>query len=309
MLVHRPPISAAVVLAAIFAVTAAAAQQPAAQPSPAVAAARADIERSLGFVPGFLAVFPEGSLPGAWQAFRGVQLSDATELAGKEKELIGLAVAAQIPCVYCVDAHARAARAMGASDPELREAVAMAALTRHWSTILNGSLTDEAEFRAWADAAFEHAGRAAQSNVRAAAIEVVDAASARRDIAQTFGAVPAFLDDYPESGLAGAWLEMKTLQFSPDTALPNRVKELVGLAVSAQIPCRYCAYVHTKAARLAGASEAQLREALAMAAQTRHWSTVLHGNAIDLDTFRAEFDAILRRAAETAAAAETKSGG
>ena len=76
-----------------------------------------------------------------------MQLNPATPLDGKSKELIGLAVASQIPCTYCIAFHTEAAKLNGATDQEIREAVAMAAITRHWSTILNGSLTDEAQFR------------------------------------------------------------------------------------------------------------------------------------------------------------------
>jgi hypothetical protein len=41
----------------------------------------------------------------------------------------------------------------GAGDVEIREAVAMASITRHWSTFLNGTLTDEAVFRRETDQA------------------------------------------------------------------------------------------------------------------------------------------------------------
>ncbi|HVS03208.1 MAG TPA: carboxymuconolactone decarboxylase family protein [Thermoanaerobaculia bacterium] len=272
--------------------------QEAAMADPAVAV-RQDIEATLGLMPGFFAAFPPAALPGAWQNFKAVQLSNATELPGKEKELIGLAVAAQVPCRYCVYAHTQAARANGADDAEIAEAVAMAALTRQWSTVLNGSLADEAEFRSWADAAFAHA---AEAGANAVPVQVVDAASAMRDIAQLLGTPPPFLQTYPAAAVAGAWQELKALQMSGDTALPARVKELIGLAVAAQIPCRYCSYAHTKAARLNGASEQQVQEALAMAALTRHWSTWLHGIAVDEATFRADFDAILRNAAAQAAA-------
>ena len=61
--------------------------------------------------------------------------------------LIGLAVAAQIPCQFCVHFHTEAARLNGATEEEVHEAIAMAALTRHWSTVLNGALIPEAEFR------------------------------------------------------------------------------------------------------------------------------------------------------------------
>jgi AhpD family alkylhydroperoxidase len=64
----------------------------------------------------------------------------------KEKSLIGLAVSAQIPCSYCIEADTAFAKLAGASDREIQEAVAMAALTRHWSTILNGHQVDRDQF-------------------------------------------------------------------------------------------------------------------------------------------------------------------
>ena len=57
-----------------------------------------DIEQTLGLVPGFFRQFPEAGIAGAWQEFKNIQLNPNTELNGKTKELIGLAVAAQIPC-------------------------------------------------------------------------------------------------------------------------------------------------------------------------------------------------------------------
>ena len=112
------------------------------------AAARADIQKTLGFVPQFFLKMPELALPGAWEEMKGLQMNPGTALPGSTKELIGLAVAAQVPCRYCIYAHTEFAKLNGASDEEMGEAVAMAALTRHWSTVLNGIQTDEAQFRA-----------------------------------------------------------------------------------------------------------------------------------------------------------------
>ena len=38
--------------------------------------------------------------------------------------------------------HRQAAKLNGATDAEIREAVAMAAISRHWSTVLNGMQAD-----------------------------------------------------------------------------------------------------------------------------------------------------------------------
>ena len=66
-------------------------------------------------------------------------LNPAGALDVKAKQLIALGVAAQIPCPYCVYAHTKAAKAAGATDAQIKEAIATAALVRFNSTILNGS--------------------------------------------------------------------------------------------------------------------------------------------------------------------------
>jgi len=124
------------------------------------------------------------------------------------------------------------------------------------------------------------------------------AQSAYRDIEQTLGVVPAFFRAFPESGIAGAWAEFKSVQLNPKTSLNGKTKELIGLAVSAQIPCQYCVYFHTAAARANGATDEEIREAVAMAALSRHWSTVLNGMQIDLASFKHETDAVLNGAAK-----------
>jgi AhpD family alkylhydroperoxidase len=139
--------------------------------------------------------------------------------------------------------------------------------------------------------------------VTSAAAQDATAAATYRDIEQTLGSVPTFFKMFPESGIAGAWAEFKSVQLNPKTALNGKTKELIGLAVAAQVPCQYCIYFHTAAAKLNGATDAEIREAVAMAAITRHWSTVLNGMQVDLDGFKRETDTVLRLAGEKAKAA------
>jgi AhpD family alkylhydroperoxidase len=133
-----------------------------------------------------------------------------------------------------------------------------------------------------------------------------DAPATYRDIEATLGSVPTFFKLFPEEGIAGAWSEFKTVQLNPKTALSGKEKELIGLAVAAQIPCTYCIYFHTAAAKANGATDAEIREAVAMAAISRHWSTVLNGMQVDLAGFQRETDTVLRLAAERAKTASNK---
>lgn len=124
------------------------------------------------------------------------------------------------------------------------------------------------------------------------------AQSTYKDIEQTLGSVPSFFKAFPESGITGAWAEFKGVH--PNTKLNGKVKELIGLAISAQVPCQYCVYFHTAAAKLNGATDEEIREAVAMAAIVRHWSTVLNGMQIDLAGFKKETDTILKLAEQRA---------
>ena len=104
----------------------------------------------------------------------------------------------------------------------------------------------------------------------------------------------------PATAIAGAWAEMKTFQLNPGTQLDGKTKELIGLAVAAQIPCRYCIYFHTAAAKANGATDEEIKEAVAMAAVARHWSTVLNGMQVDIAGFERDTDTVLGAAAEKA---------
>ena len=127
------------------------------------------------------------------------------------------------------------------------------------------------------------------------------ATAAYKDIQSTLGIVPGFFKAFPESGIAGAWAEFKGVQLNPATALNAKTKELIGLAVASQIPCAYCIYFHTAVAKANGATDEEIREAVAMASISRHWSTVLNGMQIDLATFKSETDTVLKLAGEKAA--------
>ena len=52
---------------------------------------------------------------------------------------------------------------------------------------------------------------------------------------------------------------------NPSTAIPGKYKSLIGLAVASQIPCKFCIIADTEFAKLEGATDRELTEAVAMA--------------------------------------------
>ena len=115
---------------------------------------------------------------------------------------------------------------------------------------------------------------------------------AKKEITETFGTFPSFFDAFPKYALPGAWQSFKELNGPGSIEQKNR--ELIGLAVASQIPCSYCVYFHTLSAIAMGATDEEIKEAVAQAAMVRHWSTVIHGAQIDLEEFKKEFDGMLK---------------
>jgi AhpD family alkylhydroperoxidase len=270
----------------------------------AAAAARADIGKTLGFVPQFFLKFPEGMLPGTWEEMKTLQMNPNTALPGRTKELIGLAVAAQIPCRYCILGHTEFARLNGASDAEIGEAVGMAAITRHWSTFLNGIQTDETKFRAEIAKIVAHVKASGGKAPAGKPVTVVDGDTALAEVTQLLGSAPEFLQRFPGVARAGAWRQMRDVQMNPATAISGKNKELMGLAVASQVPCRFCIIAHTEFARLNGATDAEITEAIAMASLTRDLSTMLNGMQVDEVQFRKDVDRLVKGATAAAAAAK-----
>jgi AhpD family alkylhydroperoxidase len=100
-----------------------------------------------------------------------------------------------------------------------------------------------------------------------------------------------FTDVSPAPSAAAAWQEHLAVM-NPKGALDAKTKELIALGVAAQVPCQYCVYAHTKAAKAAGATDAQIKEAIGAAALVRKWSTELNGNMYDMDDFKKQVDAL-----------------
>jgi AhpD family alkylhydroperoxidase len=259
-----------------------------------------DIENTLGFLPQFVRNLTNASLPGAWQEVKDLYFNPNTALDQKLKNLIGLAVAAQMPDRLNIYFNKNSSRALGCTDQQIAEATTMSALTRHWSTFLNGMAFDKKEFQREADQIFSHVRRMmkqAGGKMPPEKTFIVNFSSVKEtyeDIKHTMGLVPKFFLAFPEKGIVGAWRLFKGLQVNPYTALSNKQKELIGLAVASQIPCDYCIYFHRNAALLNGATQEEMHEAIAGAALSRQWSVIFNSAQLEESEFHDIADKIIQ---------------
>jgi AhpD family alkylhydroperoxidase len=120
------------------------------------------------------------------------------------------------------------------------------------------------------------------------------ATEAMTEIQQTFGFVPQFMRQIPDTLLPMFWMGMKQFEMNPNTSLDAKTKELIGVAVASQIPCEYCVYFHTQGARQQGATDQEIKEAVGMAGMTRLGSTLLNGMQLDKNQFRKDVDRVMK---------------
>jgi AhpD family alkylhydroperoxidase len=108
-----------------------------------------------------------------------------------------------------------------------------------------------------------------------------------KEIEGTLGLVPTFFRAVPDSTLELEWQLMKRVQMEPGP-IPNKYRELIGLAMSAATRCRYCTLFHTEMAKLNGATEAEIEDAVHFAKSSAGWSTYLNGLQLDYEQFKTE---------------------
>lgn len=111
------------------------------------------------------------------------------------------------------------------------------------------------------------------------------------EMQNAFGIVPEWAKSIPEAALNSFWSGMRDFQLA-ETSIPNKYKELIGLGVAAATHCRYCQLFHATGARLNGATEEEIAEAVMFAATTSQGSTFLNGMAVDFAQFTKEVEQI-----------------
>ncbi|MEM9907296.1 MAG: carboxymuconolactone decarboxylase family protein [Cyanobacteria bacterium P01_D01_bin.44] len=75
--------------------------------------------------------------------------------------------------------------------------------------------------------------------------------------------------------------------------MPLKYRQLIGVAIHAETKCKYCIPFHLALAKVFGATDAEIQEAVNYAKHTTGVSTYLNGLDFDLDEFLKELDALV----------------
>ena len=110
---------------------------------------------------------------------------------------------------------------------------------------------------------------------------------ALKDIEKTFGFVPGFMKGLPKDVLTHDWPLMKKYTLG-ESKIPAKHRELLGLAVAANIKCPYCQLFHKSVAQMYGATPEEFAEIAFLASYTSRWSSMIHAQHYPYETFEKE---------------------
>jgi AhpD family alkylhydroperoxidase len=134
--------------------------------------------------------------------------------------------------------------------------------------------------------------RGASEEVAVMATATVNRGEIEADIKQTLGLVPHFFQRIPTELLGPEWEIFKKIELG-DTLIPNKYKELIGVGLHSETKCHYCSLFHTEAAKLFGATDEEIQEAVHYAKASLGWSAYINGMQEDYNQFASELGQIV----------------
>jgi AhpD family alkylhydroperoxidase len=114
-----------------------------------------------------------------------------------------------------------------------------------------------------------------------------------RDIETKLGLVPEFFKTLPDESLQLEWELMQRVQMDAG-AVPNKYRELIGIGIAATTRCQYCIVFHTEMARLFGATDAEIEDAVHFAKSSAGWSAYLNGMQVDHVQFKRDVREVVK---------------
>ena len=183
----------------------------------------------------------------AWRTFSKTVFQEGA-LDEKTKQLIAVAVAHVTQCPYCIKAHTPQAMRKGASKEEIMEAIWVAAAGRASGAYTHASIAVDAM-----------EGNNEESLYPTSTPEM---ARKKADLA------PDIVD---------TWRTFSNSVFKAG-ALDEKTKQLIALGVSHVTQCANCIKGHTKTAKLKGATNEQMMEAIWVASEMRAGAAYAHAS-------------------------------
>ena len=256
-----------------------------------------EFEELYGFVPAYAERMPKHLLKLEWDLWMRVQ-NDEGAIPRGYRELIGLGVSAAARSSYGTFYHTETAKAFGATKEEIESAAHFAMSAVRWSTFFSGMQIDLEEHRAQVMRCVEMKSKGEGKEVSAPRVGPFTREEVCREMEEMIGFVPTPFQKMSDASIGEEWEAHKQV-WHGEGPIPLKYRHLIGLGVVSARQCPQAILVHTELAKLDGATEAEIEDAVHFAASTDGWATYLEGVQLELETFKKEIIRICKRVRST----------
>jgi|GEM_PF-765775 len=192
-------------------------------------------------------------------------------IKAKAARLTAISASAAIRCEYCITAQVALGKAAGATDDEIKAAIQIAAEVSRFSILLYGN-----EF--------------GQEKLKKIIEKMTQKPAAKADekVAKKAGKKSPFYTMYPTKladaaeGYFGQWNKALFKEGPIDT----KAARLAAISASAAIRCEYCISAQVALAKVAGATDDEIKAAIQIAAEVSRFSILLYGNEFGQDALK-----------------------
>lgn len=240
-------------------------------------------ERIFGFVSGFIEQGSEKWSVPVWGLVRDLLIRESS-IPRKYKAMIALGTAFVLHGRYTSFAFREYTRAIGVSDKEVQEVIAGVANNVLWDTWMSGISIDMSSFEKGYRQMIEGFSRLEKLPARG---RLETRSDVLKEFQAIFGVIPEWFDSLPDTALKHMWQLNRTVGLEEDQ-IPSKYLRLIGLAAASVIHCRPCIMDDTAGARLSGASDIEIKEAILLGALVRSLEVILEGLYYDRETFMKE---------------------
>lgn len=108
-----------------------------------------------------------------------------------------------------------------------------------------------------------------------------------REIESVLGFIPSWFQPMSDQYLEQEWIAWKA-QAAKKGAIPEKYRELVNLGVMAAAQDKYGVFYCTESAKMAGATEEEIREVAELVKYDVGWGPFLRLNQVDFELFKKE---------------------
>lgn len=110
-----------------------------------------------------------------------------------------------------------------------------------------------------------------------------------KDIEETLGIVPGFMEALPQDVLIQEWPIFKKYIIR-ESEIPAKYRAFIGLAIAASVRCSYSKLLYKNVAEFCEATDEELAEIAVITSLVARWSVILHTQQYDLETFKEDIE-------------------